>query len=265
MTGDTGTGGTDGLVPAPPAGSAAAGKFLKADGTWQSVLSIGGVAVKTVNYTAVGTDVGILLTFNSGSAIQLTLPAAPPSSSWFVAVQDIGIGVLTINRNGLNIDGVASNLTLNQNSGLFVFTDGTNYFTERGSVLPASVTVGIVGITIDGGGTVPTTGLKGLVQIPYACTITGWSIIADQSGAASVDIWALAGSAPPTTPSIPVSANKISASAPVALSSAQSAAGGTTAISTWTKPISQWMTVAFNLSSITTCNRIAIELQVIKT
>ena len=35
MVGDTGTGGKAGNVPAPPAGSAAAGKFLKADGTFQ--------------------------------------------------------------------------------------------------------------------------------------------------------------------------------------------------------------------------------------
>ena len=34
MTGDTGTGGVVGFVPAPPAGSAAAGKYLKADGTF---------------------------------------------------------------------------------------------------------------------------------------------------------------------------------------------------------------------------------------
>lgn len=34
MTGDTGAGGLAGNVPAPPAGSAAAGKFLKADGTF---------------------------------------------------------------------------------------------------------------------------------------------------------------------------------------------------------------------------------------
>lgn len=34
MVGDTGSGGLAGNVPAPPAGSAAAGKFLKADGTF---------------------------------------------------------------------------------------------------------------------------------------------------------------------------------------------------------------------------------------
>jgi hypothetical protein len=34
MVGDTGAGGTAGAVPAPGAGDAAAGKFLKADGTY---------------------------------------------------------------------------------------------------------------------------------------------------------------------------------------------------------------------------------------
>jgi hypothetical protein len=35
MTGDAGSGGTRGTVPAPAAGDTAAGKFLKADGTWE--------------------------------------------------------------------------------------------------------------------------------------------------------------------------------------------------------------------------------------
>lgn len=35
MMGDTGSGGTAGNVPAPASGAAAAGKFLKADGTWE--------------------------------------------------------------------------------------------------------------------------------------------------------------------------------------------------------------------------------------
>lgn len=37
VVGDSGAGGTKGLVPAPAAGDAAAGKFLKADGTWTAV------------------------------------------------------------------------------------------------------------------------------------------------------------------------------------------------------------------------------------
>jgi hypothetical protein len=42
LVGDTGSGGTAGLVPAPAAGDAAAGKFLKADGGWSAPSSSGG-------------------------------------------------------------------------------------------------------------------------------------------------------------------------------------------------------------------------------
>lgn len=51
----------------------------------------------------------------------------------------------------------------------------------------------LVGIpfVIDGGGSAITTGLKGGVEIPFACTITGWTILAadGNSGAIVVDVW----------------------------------------------------------------------------
>jgi hypothetical protein len=92
----------------------------------------GGVNAQTGNYTAVAGDSGKLISFNSGSAVALLLPSSPPSATWWIAVQDIGAGVLTVNRNSLDIDGAASNVTVNQNQGLLIFTDGTNYFTMRG-------------------------------------------------------------------------------------------------------------------------------------
>ncbi|GEM_PF-2302889 len=57
MNGDSGSGGAKGAVPAPAAGDAAAGKFLKADGTW-AVAALG-------NWTAgngiaiTGTEIGV--------------------------------------------------------------------------------------------------------------------------------------------------------------------------------------------------------------
>jgi hypothetical protein len=41
MVGDSGAGGSRGVVPAPAAGDAAAGKYLHADGTWKTT-SVGG-------------------------------------------------------------------------------------------------------------------------------------------------------------------------------------------------------------------------------
>ena len=56
MIGDTGSGGSAGNVPAPPAGSAAAGKYLKADGTW-AVPSSSGSSQSTVSGSTSGSAV----------------------------------------------------------------------------------------------------------------------------------------------------------------------------------------------------------------
>lgn len=92
----------------------------------------GGVNYKTTNYAALSSDAGKLISFNSGSALTLTLPSPPPSATWFIAVECVGAGGLTVNRNGLFIDVSAANVALTQNQGVFIYTDGTNYFTSRG-------------------------------------------------------------------------------------------------------------------------------------
>lgn len=63
MGGDAGAGGTKGAVPAPAAGDAAAGKFLKADGTWAVPSGSGGggwtTGTGTVYLTTITDKVGI--------------------------------------------------------------------------------------------------------------------------------------------------------------------------------------------------------------
>lgn len=56
MVGDSGSGGTKGMVPAPAAGDAAAGKYLKADGTWTTIPSAASFAdTATIDFTVGGT------------------------------------------------------------------------------------------------------------------------------------------------------------------------------------------------------------------
>ena len=52
VVGDSGSGGSKGLVPAPAAGAAAAGKYLKADGTWATVSASSGITVGTTTITS---------------------------------------------------------------------------------------------------------------------------------------------------------------------------------------------------------------------
>lgn len=118
------------------------------------------------------------------------------------------------------------------------------------------------GVTIDGAGSVLSTGIKGAIQVDKAGTIIGWSIIADQVGSISVEVDKVASSAPPSAPGIPnTTTDKISASAPIALSSAQSAAGGTSAVSTWTTAVSQWDVLQFNVASVTTMTRCTLYIR----
>lgn len=141
-------------------------------------------------------------------------------------------------------------------------TDGDvlKYSAGSGKWEPTSLSstpnTSVVGITIDGGGSVPATGIKGFIQIPYGCTITGWTIIADQSGSCSIGVKKSTFAGFPTTGSIV-------ASAPPNLSSQQNATS--TTLTGWTTTINAGDVLEFDLNSVTTCTRITLELQLSRT
>src|SRR5258706_3922988 len=70
FTGDTGSGGTSGLVPAPAAGTAVANKFLKSDGTW--AVPPGGSGSAATNLTVTETANNVALASSSGSGVTIT-------------------------------------------------------------------------------------------------------------------------------------------------------------------------------------------------
>lgn len=111
---------------------------------------------------------------------------------------------------------------------------------------------------IDGGGSAITTGEKGHLEIPFACTITGWTILADQSGSIVVDVWkdtyALF---PPTV------ADTIAGTEKPTLVTAQK--NQDLDLTTWTTAIAAGDILAFYVESITTIERVTISLKVVKT
>ena len=44
-------------------------------------------------------------------------------------------------------------------------------------------------VTIGSGTTVPTTGIKGYLEVPFNARVTRWTLMADASGSAQIDIW----------------------------------------------------------------------------
>jgi hypothetical protein len=84
-------------------------------------------------YTAASSDWGKLLTLSNASAQVLTLPQAGSGfpNGWYVDVENTGSGAWTITPATSTIDGAAT-LALSTNQGVRVYSNGTNYFTQRG-------------------------------------------------------------------------------------------------------------------------------------
>lgn len=110
-----------------------------------------------------------------------------------------------------------------------------------------------MGITVDNAGSAITTGLKGFLVVPYACKITGWSIVGDQSGSAVIDIWKAAGA-------IPTNSNSITASAPPTLTTAQ--LGSSSTLTGWTVDVAAGDVIGFYVDSAATITRLTLQLTI---
>ena len=110
---------------------------------------------------------------------------------------------------------------------------------------------------IDNAGTAITTGEKGHLEIPFACTILQATMLADQSGSIVVDIWKDSYANYP-----PTDADSITASAPPTISEAVKSQDAT--LSGWTTAVSAGDILAFNVDSCSTITRIVLSLKVKK-
>lgn len=92
-----------------------------------------GVNAQTgTTYTFTINDYGQLVTFNNSGAVAVTLPQATGTfTTWNTMVNNVGSGTVTITPTTSTING-ASTVTLGQNQGIWIVSDGTNYQTFRG-------------------------------------------------------------------------------------------------------------------------------------
>ena len=113
-----------------------------------------------------------------------------------------------------------------------------------------------IGITIDGGGSVITTGSKGYISIPYSCTINNNTIVANATGDIVIDIKKSTYSGFPTTASI-------CAAAKPTLAAAQKSTDST--LTDWTTTINSGDIIEFVVDSAATITKATLTLGVIKT
>lgn len=107
---------------------------------------------------------------------------------------------------------------------------------------------------IDGGGAVPTVGIKGTVGIPFGCTVANWRLEGDQAGSATVDVL----SAPFGT--APAYASMVGAGTKPVVTTA--VASALTAPAGWTTTaIAQNTSLQINLVSVATFLRLTLYLE----
>ena len=107
---------------------------------------------------------------------------------------------------------------------------------------------------IDGGGSAITTGSKGYVVLDGDYTVTGWTILADQSGSIVVDVNRA------TYTNFPTFTN-IDGTEPPTLSSGQKAED--LSLSSWTTTLSARDVLEFNVSSASTVTRVTVALRLV--
>lgn len=111
-----------------------------------------------------------------------------------------------------------------------------------------------IAFVIDGGGAEIADGVAGDLQIGFACTITGWTLLADQSGSIVVDIWKdTYANYPPTA------ADSITSAAKPTITAATKGTGSPTG---WITSISAGDTLRFNVDSCNVIQRCTVVLTV---
>ena len=110
-----------------------------------------------------------------------------------------------------------------------------------------------INFVIDGSGSTITTGIKGDIVIPFACTILSYDLLGDQSGSIVIDVWKQSYANFPATVT-----DTIVASAKPTLTSQIKIQDST--LSGWTKSIAANDILRFRVDSATTVTRVNLTL-----
>ncbi len=161
-------------------------------------------------------------------------------------------------RAALNTLATASGLVVGQ---LYLITDenrlavGLTTSTYDTFARQSEAKTGSLNFEFDGGGAALTTGLKiaAMLIVPFACTITGWTALADQSGSAVVDLWKdTYANYPPT------SADSITASAKPTITTA--ARAQSSALPGWTTSAAAGDVIFPSITSVTGIQTLLLSL-----
>ena len=159
---------------------------------------------------------------------------------------------------GANFTGVdAANVDIADAGGYITATDVEGALQEHRPLINSAL-VAVVNFVIDGGGSAITTGIKGDIEIPFACTINQVTLLADQSTTTTIDIWKDTYANYPADDS-----DSITAAAVPTITAALKSQDST--LTGWTTSVSTGDCLRFNVDANDNATRVTISLKVTKT
>lgn len=203
-----------------------------------------------------GSNVTLTIADDAASEeIDLTIAAAgasgaPSTASYITQVAEAGLSAEQ------SLAALATGILKNTTTTgvLSIAIAGTDYATAGHT---HTITVAVA-FNMDNGASVLATGIKGDIRIPFAATLTKWSLLPDVSGSIQIDLWKdTYANYPPTV------ADTITASAKPLISSATKNESST--LTGWTTSVSAGDIIRVNIDSVTSIKRCLLVLEMTRT
>jgi len=237
-----------------------------------SVSTSGDITLSNAGVFAIGSGVIVNADINASAAIDFSKLAALTSTNILVgngsnvAASVTMTGDITISNAGVTAIGLGVIVDADVNASAAIAlsklaTTGTLQSTDLADgTTTLNVTelgAGVIGWIIDGSGSAITTGIKGDLEIPFACTIQRATLLADQTGSIVIDIFKDSfANFPPTV------ADTITAAAKPTLSAEIKSQDST--LTGWTTAVSAGDILRFNVDSVATITRVEVSLKIVK-
>ena len=206
----------------------------------------GGTAtVPDINYNIDNLLADRINSMYAGGSIDVTSPPAGFPRS--INLSGDGGGVDTD-------DQTASEVPITDSGSFYTDTDVEGALQQVGTAV-TELLDGSIAVVIGTGSEVPSTGLQGVVSVPYDCIIDAVRLLADQSGDIVIDIWADSYANYP-----PDNSDSIVASAKPTLSSDDKYED--TTLTGWSSTLSKGDILGFEVESVATVQRVVLILDI---